>query len=287
VRISQTASCADLAGEDCALADARAEASVCETVVRPSPKGVVSGQRIGFRPNPAGGDNEEPEEGKGTMRKYLYLAGAAATAAVMVMTAAPALAAVDVLTINKVGGANVHVGDILKASLVTNTSANFFKSSTGTTGIKCAKSSFTAKVTANPGKPGTAKESVTSQTFGSCTSNVTGVTSVQSVKVGNLPYNSTISDSTGFPVTVKETSSTKPLKTTLVLNTLLGTVTCVYTASSIKGKASNTGNTVGFTNQKFTLSSGPTSCFGSGFFTAKYGPVRDTSRTNSPKVFVN
>jgi len=221
------------------------------------------------------------------MRKYLYLAGAAITALVLAMTAAPALAATDVLTISKVGGSNVHVGDILKASVVTNTSANFFQSATSTTGIKCTKSSFTAKVTANPGKPGTAKESVTSQTFSSCTSNVSGVTGVQSVKVGNLPYNSTISDSTGFPVTVKQTSSTKPLKTTLVLNTLLGTVTCVYKAASIKGTASNTGNTVSFTNQKFTLSSGPSSCFGSGFFTAKYGPVKDTSRTNSPKVFVN
>ena len=221
------------------------------------------------------------------MRTYLYLAGAAVTALVMVMTAAPASAAVDVLTISRVGGSNVHVGDILKASLVTNTSAGFFQSATSTTGIKCAKSTFSAKVTANPGKPGTAKESVTSQTFSSCTSNVSGVTSVQSVKVGNLPYNSTISDSTGFPVKVKETSSTKPLKTTIVLSTILGTVTCVYTAASISGASSNTGNTVSFTNQKFTKSSGPASCFSSGFFTAKYGPVKDTSRTNSPAVFVN
>ena len=221
------------------------------------------------------------------MRTYLYLAGAAVTALVMVMTAAPASAAVDVLTISRVGGSNVHVGDILKASLVTNTSAGFFQSATSTTGIKCAKSTFSAKVTANPGKPGTAKESVTSQTFSSCTSNVSGVTSVQSVKVGNLPYNSTISDSAGFPVKVKQTSTTKPLKTTLVLNTLLGPVTCVYTAAGISGSASNTGNTVSFKNQKFTLKSGPSSCFSSGFFTAKYGPVKDTSRTNSPKVFVN
>jgi len=221
------------------------------------------------------------------MRAYLYLAGAAATALVMVMTAAPASAATDVLTITKVGGANVNVGDILKAGLVANTSSDFFKSATSTMGVKCAKSSFSAKVTANPGKPGTAKESVTSQTFSSCTSNVSNVMSVKSVKVGNLPYNSTISDSTGMPVTVKQTSSTKPLKTTIVLNTTLGAVTCVYKAASISGTASNTGNTVSFKNQKFTKSSGPASCFGSGFFTASYGPVKDTSRTNSPKVFVN
>jgi len=232
-------------------------------------------------------ETTEPEEGARSMRTYLYLAGAAVTALVMVMTAAPASAAVDVLTISRVGGSNVHVGDILKASLVTNTSAGFFQSATSTTGIKCAKSTFSAKVTANPGKPGTAKESVTSQTFSSCTSNVSGVTSVQSVKVGNLPYNSTISDSAGFPVKVKQTSTTKPLKTTLVLNTMLGPVTCVYTAAGISGSASNTGNTVSFKNQKFTLKSGPSSCFSSGFFTAKYGPVKDTSRTNSPKVFVN
>jgi len=222
------------------------------------------------------------------MRRYLYFAGAAAAALLIVLPAGPAWArTAHVLTTGKVGGTNVAVGDILKASLASGTTSTFFKSTTSTTGVKCSKSSFSAKVTANPVKPGTAKESLTSQTFSSCTSNVSGVTGVQSVKVGNLPYNATISDASGDPVKVSETSSTKPLKTTIVLNTVVGSITCVYTAKSVSGAASNTGNTVSFTNQKFTKSSGPSSCFSSGFFTAKYGPVTDSSMTGSPKVFVN
>jgi hypothetical protein len=222
------------------------------------------------------------------MRRYLYLAGAAATTLMIVLSAGPAWArTVDVLTTGKVGGTNVAVGAILKASLVSGTSSTFFKSATSTTGVKCAKSSFSAKVTANPAKPGTAKESLTSQTFSSCTSNVSGVTGVQSVKVNNLPYNATESDASGFPVKISGTSSSKPLKTTIVLNTTLGNVTCVYTATSTSGNGSNTGNTVGFKNQKFTKSSGPSACFSSGFFTATYGPVTDSSVTGSPKVFVN
>jgi hypothetical protein len=222
------------------------------------------------------------------MRRYLYLAGAAATTLMIVLSAGPAWArTVDVLTTGKVGGTNVAVGAILKASLASGTSSTFFKSATSTTGVKCSKSSFSAKVTANPAKPGTAKESLTSQTFSSCTSNVSGVTGVQSVKINNLPYNVTESDASGFPVKISETSSSKPLKTTIVLNTILGNVTCVYTATSTSGNGSNTGNTVSFKNQKFTKSSGPSTCFSSGFFTAKYGPVTDSSVTGSPKVFVN
>lgn len=222
------------------------------------------------------------------MRRYLYLAGTAVIAVVTVLSALPASAAtINVLTIGKVGGANVKVGNIVKASLKTGTTANFFMSSTSTTGVKCAKSSFASKVTANPPKPGTAKESLTTQTFSSCTSNVTGVTSVKSVTIQNLPYNVTQSDTIGFPLKVSGTSSTKPLKTTIVLNTVLGPVTCVYKAASISGRSSNTGNTNSFSKQKFTKLSGPVACFANGFFTATYGPVRDTSVTGSPKVFVN
>jgi hypothetical protein len=222
------------------------------------------------------------------MRRYLFLAAAASTAPLLVLAAGPASAATaHVLTTGKVGGANVATGAILKASLASGTTANFFSSSTGKTGIKCSTSSFSAKVTSNPVKPGTAKESLTSQSFSKCTSNVAGVNSVKSVTLGNLPYNVTVSDSKGMPVKVSETSSKKPLRTTIVLNTVLGPVTCVYQAKTISGTASNTGNTNSFSKQKFTKSSGSSACFGSGFFTAKYGPVKDSSVKGSPKVFVN
>jgi hypothetical protein len=222
------------------------------------------------------------------MRSYLVLAAVAATAALTALATVPASAAtIDVLTTGKVGGSNVATGAVLKASLASGTTANFFETATSTTGIKCSTSSFSAKVTANPAKPGTAKESVTAQSFGKCTSNITGVTSVTSVTINNLPYNGTISDAKGDPVKISGTSATKPLKTTIVLDTIVGSITCTFTASSISGAASNTGNTVSFSAQKFTKSSGSSLCPASGFFTAKYGPVTDSSVTGSPKVFVN
>ena len=221
------------------------------------------------------------------MRRYLLLAAAVAAVSLTAMPISALAATTDVLTTVKTGGTNVAVGAVLKASLASGAKADFFMSATSTTGVICAKSSFSAKVTANPAKPGTAKESVTAQSFSSCTSNVTGVTSVKSVTVNNLPANATVSDSSGFPVKVSGTSSTQPLKTTVVLNTIIGTITCVYTAASISGSSSNTGNTVSFSKQKFTKSSGPSTCFSSGFFTAKYGPVTDSSVSGSPKVFVN
>ena len=221
------------------------------------------------------------------MRRYLLLAAAVAAVSLTAIPVSALAATTDVLTTGKTGGTNVVVGAVLKASLAAGTKADFFMSATTSTGVICATSSFSAKVTANPAKPGTAKESLTAQSFGSCTSNVTGVTSVKSVTVNNLPANATVSDSSGLPVKVSGTSSTKPLKTTVVLNTIIGTITCVYTAASISGSSSNTGNTVSFSKQKFTKSSGPSTCFSSGFFTAKYGPVTDSSVTGSPKVFVN
>jgi hypothetical protein len=222
------------------------------------------------------------------MRRYLVLAAAASIAPLLALAAAPASAAtVNVLTTGKVGGPNVATGAVLKANLASGTTANFFSSSKGTTGVKCSKSGFTAKVTSNPAKPGTAKESLTSQSFSKCTSNVSGVTSVKSVTLSNLPYSVTVSDAKGTPVKVSETSSKKPLKTTIVLNTVLGSVTCVYQAKSISGTASNTGNTNSFSKQKFSKSSGSSACFSSGYFTAKYGPVTDSSVKGSPKVFVN
>jgi hypothetical protein len=221
------------------------------------------------------------------MRRYMILAATAATVATVALSALPASAATaSVLTNGKTGGTAVRVGAILKAGLKSGTTAKFVGKSGGKTGVTCKKSSFTAKVTANPKRPGTAKESLTSQTFSSCSANVSGVKSVKSVKLQNLPNNVTISDSAGFPVKVSGTSASKPLKTTLVLNTILGSVTCVYTAKSVSGKGSNTGNTIAFSNQKFTKSSGPSTCFAAGFFSATYGPVTNSSQGNA-KVFVN
>lgn len=200
--------------------------------------------------------------------------------------AAPAVAspssslASSVLTYGSVGGSAVTVGDVVKASLASGTSATFYSSTTGTTGVKCAASTFSATVLTNPTAPGTATESLTAQTFTSCTSNVFGTTGVQSVTVNNLPYATSVT-SAGV-VTISGS-----IQSTVVLNTLLGPTTCVYRTTSLTGTAVNGTNSITFTNQVLTKSSGPSTCFGTAYFSARYSPVLDTSKTGSPAVYVN
>lgn len=220
------------------------------------------------------------------MRK-LMLAGAAVAMALLLpvsmSTVAQASPAVthDVLTWGKAGGVNVGK-QVLKASLKSKTKA-VFSSSGGT--IRCAKSTFTAKVTKNPKRPGSARESLTAQTFSSC--KVTGnpdVTGVKSVTINHLPYTTTISDKKGDPVTVSKPETT--LKLISVLNPKVP-ITCVYRASATHGSASNKSQTITFKNQTFKKASGPTVCSRTGKFSATYGPVIDTSVKHHPHVFVN
>ncbi|HEX9066672.1 MAG TPA: hypothetical protein VF843_16300 [Streptosporangiaceae bacterium] len=218
------------------------------------------------------------------MRKSLSLAAvaAAATSAVLALPATSAFAAGHVLTITKTGGTAVKVGAVLKSGLAKGKTATF---SLGTEKLTCKSASFTAKVTANPAKPGTATESLTAQSFAKCTVNVTGVT-VKSIKVNNLPYKVSVSDASGHPVAITGSSSSKPVKVTV--NVALGTtnVTCSYTATTVKGTSSNTGSTITFSKQKFAKSSGAL-CPAAATFSAVFGPVKDTSVTGSPAVFVN
>ncbi|QLQ36790.1 Tat pathway signal sequence domain protein [Micromonospora robiginosa] len=202
-------------------------------------------------------------------------------------TAAPTTAlASAVLTYPAPAGTAVSVGDVIQASLKTGTNATFYNSASGTTGIKCAASSFSAKVLTNPTAPGTATESLTAQTFTSCTTNVFGTTGVQSVTVNNLPYSTKVT-SAGV-VTISGTAAA-PIQSTVVLNSLLGPITCVYRTSTntLTGTAANATNSIAFTNQTLTKFSGPSLCFGTAYFTATYSPVKDTSKTGSPGVYVN
>ncbi|MFI6129372.1 Tat pathway signal sequence domain protein [Micromonospora sp. NPDC051141] len=202
-------------------------------------------------------------------------------------TAAPSTSlASAVLTYPTAAGTAVSVNDVIQASLKTGTNATFYSSASGTTGVKCAASAFSAKVLSNPTAPGTATESLTAQSFTSCTSNIIGTTGVQSVTVNNLPYATSVTS--GGVVTISGTS-TAPIQSTVVLNSLLGPITCVYRTSTNKltGVASNATNSIAFTNQTLTKFSGTSLCFSTAYFTATYSPVRDTSKTGSPAVFVN
>jgi hypothetical protein len=223
------------------------------------------------------------------MRAFRYLGVAAAAAMSVALLGTPAFAddPVAVLTTGSVGGANVAVGDLLSASILSGTTADFATASGGSTGVKCAASTFTATVVDNPAAPGVATESTTSQTFGSCTANIFGVTGVSSVVVNNAPFATTVDSSTGV-VTVTGTDAA-PIQTTLKLTTILGSVTCVYRANggSITGVAGSTDSSISFTNQQFNKYSGPITCPSNGFFTASYSPILDTSVTDSPAVYTN
>ncbi|MFE7589729.1 Tat pathway signal sequence domain protein [Kitasatospora sp. NPDC057512] len=222
------------------------------------------------------------------MRISRTLATAALAALALTGAAvAPAQAAGAVLTTGSPAGPAVAVGDVLTANLVSGTTANFNNSATGSTGVKCATSSFSATVTANPAAPGSAVERLDTQTFGSCTSNVIGVTGVKSVTVTSLPFTNTVSDAPGNPVKLTP-GAAGVMGTTVVLNTILGSISCNYTnTTGINGTTSNTGNTIGFAGQPFTLASGPSLCFATGYFSATYGPVLDSSVAGSPALFVN
>ncbi|SDY89513.1 hypothetical protein SAMN05444365_10441 [Micromonospora pattaloongensis] len=226
------------------------------------------------------------------MRTYrlLTVAATAALLSAAVPTApgaAAPVAAGEVLTYGSPGGEAVAVGDVLSASLKSGTTANLFSTATGSTGVRCAASTFTATVDTNPAAPGVATETLTGHTFGSCSANVIGVTGVRSVTVNNLPYAASVDSATGT-VTISGADEA-PIRTTIVLNSILGAITCVYQANgnTMTGSTGNEDNSITFASQQFNKVSGPGTCFANGFFSATYAPVTDTSQAGSPVVYVN
>jgi hypothetical protein len=222
------------------------------------------------------------------MRKILNVAAILTAATVAVLVASPSYAAgSNVLTTGSVGGTNVAVGDVISSGLKSGTSATFFTTAGGTSGVTCTVSAFSGTVLTNPAAGGIATESLTTQTFSSCTSNIFGVTAVQSIIVNNLPYNASV-NGTSKAITLTGTSSSAPIQATVKLSTVLGTVTCVYRANSntVAGVTSNTDNSLAFSSQGFTKFSGPNVCPGSSFLSATYAPARDTTAAGSPLVFV-
>ncbi|MFC8094492.1 Tat pathway signal sequence domain protein [Streptomyces sp. NPDC057301] len=200
-------------------------------------------------------------------RTLLTLAGTVAALGLAV----PASAA-DTPVLTTTDGAAVAVGAVLDANLASGTAATFYSSATGTSGISCTRSAFSATVTDNPAAPGAATESLTSHTFDTsgCTANVTGVLGVSGITVDNLPYTTSVSSDGTVTVTPAAGSA---VQSTVKLRTLLGTITCVYQAPSLSGTASNADNSIAFTNQPFTKTSGSSLCFSNAYFTAKYAPV--------------
>ncbi|MEU0557566.1 Tat pathway signal sequence domain protein [Dactylosporangium sp. NPDC006015] len=225
------------------------------------------------------------------MRKLWTLSAAALTAVLTagLLPAAAHAATVNVLTTVSVGGPNVANGDAVSAPLKTGTTATFYSTPGSSSFITCTVSNFGATVTSNVPAPGTAGESLTLQNFSSCTpTGIPTVTAVQSIVVNNLPYATTVTSPPSNQVKVTGTA-TLPIQTTMKLTSGLGTITCVYRAdlNQVVGVANNVGQSITFTNQKFNRFSGPSACFPNGYFSAAYGPVKDTTVAGSPLVFVN
>jgi len=192
-----------------------------------------------------------------------------------------------VLTIGKVHGTAVKKGAVLKASLPKKGKVTF---AIAPYSVSCTSSSIVAKVVKNPAKAGEATLSVTSVSVSKCTE-VLGLSI--SLKSLNLPYTATIRSSKGNPVTLSEASKSKPMgfKVTVTDGKKVEG-TCVFTAASLSGHASNKGNTVAFSKQKLTLDKAVSAlCSGlnisSATVTATYGPIVDSSVKHSPKVFIS
>ncbi len=110
----------------------------------------------------------------------------------------------------------------------------------------------------------------------------------------NLPYDATIKAAKGDPVTLSETSKSKPMGFTATITEDSVEVSCVFTAASFSGHASNEGNVVGFSKQELALDNDLSSplCTSaahitSATVTATYGPIVDSSLKHSPKVFIS
>ena len=219
------------------------------------------------------------------MRRFIYLALSMVMALLLVtLPVRVAQAATNVLTTGSPGGAAVATGDTLTANLASGSRATFLN---GSSGITCTASSFSVTVSSNPAAPGTATESLRTQSFTNCTPNIGGTNNnpPPTITPTGLPYGSTVSDSSGTPVTLG--SSTTPVSANVTISSLLGQIRCSYGATQIRGTASNSGNTISFANQTFTRTSGSGLCPSSTSFSATYGPVVDSSQSGSPAVFVN
>ncbi len=232
------------------------------------------------------------------MRKYRYLAVATGVALVLSVPASAALAtsahktAKPVLTIGKVGGTAVKRGAVLKASLAKGGTVTFAITAGGQTGsATCTSSSIEATALRNPVKAGEATLSVKSVSVSNC-GTVEGVT--LSLAPLNPPYSATIKAAKGDPVTLGEVSKSKPMGFIATITEDSVQATCVFTAASFSGHASNKGNVVGFSKQELTLDTDLSNSLcttvahiTSATFTATYGPIVDSSVKRSPKVFVS
>jgi hypothetical protein len=232
------------------------------------------------------------------MRKALFLAATVAATA-MVVSAVPAVASAstaaksattsDVLTTGSVGGADVAVGNYLTANLKQNTSLVFAISIDGiSVTLSCTAASIAFKTKANPAAPGTATLTVNKQkaNIADCTvtASTSGLIDSATALTFTSPHRTTISDASGHPVAIAGPEAS------FTFSTIIGSVTCTYTTTTLTGTDVNKGSDIEFSNQPWsTLVTGSNSnCPTSGVtFSATYGPLKDQAVTGTPHVLVN
>jgi hypothetical protein len=178
-------------------------------------------------------------------------------------------AASDVLTVGKVGGPNVAVGDTLTAPTSGNEIFNL-----GFASITCSGGGWTGTVSSNPAAPGTATIGGTAMKFtpanpGACHSNL-GVATVSGLAAGSL------SVSSSGPPTVNGSSGSF---------TVSGT-SCSYKVASAQTGTGSNPLTVTFTNIAVSKTAGGGLCSATGTWTITFGPFIDVSQ-GGQKVFVN
>jgi hypothetical protein len=215
--------------------------------------------------------------------RLLSAALAAAGVLALAISPAAAAAAVPVLTLSN-GTTPVGAGDVLAAGAKSGTTSTITTTSGGSTAITCNTTAFSANVTMNPPKPGTATLSITALTLTGCTSNIQGIAKINSVTLNDLPYVASITPANGGGTVTVDAGPTGPIQLTESLQTELGAVTCVYTDSSLAGTYINADSAMAFTNQQLTLKSGPPICPKNSFLNVDLAPVVDTTQASQDVI---
>lgn len=217
------------------------------------------------------------------MRKSTFVASAATAAAGLVFgIAGPAGASTGgVLTVGSVGGTNVNVGDTLTGPINSN-----FVFTTSSGKITCTSGKFTATDSTNGPVGGTAVESISQlhADASSCTTTVSGTTSVVSVEI-NGSATGTVTDGTN------PTLHVSGLDEKVTLHSILGTnVVCDYgttgSVTEIDGALNNATNSATFTSQAVNKISGSGLCPATGTFSGGIGPITDSTQ-GGQATFVN
>jgi len=166
-----------------------------------------------------------------------------------------------VLRDGSVGGAAIAAGHVLSSSFAP---------------PQCTSGSTQATVSTNPSAPGKAKLSITSMTFSGCTLNILGNQVSITITANNLPYSLTIGDVNGNMAT-----------TGAVKWTAAGAGhVCIYSSSGLSGYWNNAADGITFPSQNLTSTSGGV-CPGTVAIGGTFGPVKDTTASGSPLVFVS